>query len=114
MDSKSAVRMNGYFCSCNGPELTVLVFVVSGAQLSPHHAAAGSDATISPLVSLPVPALPEPQQPPRSARNLLTWRLISFGTRLVWNIQERLFQTRLGRFRLTLTEIQLIVFFCLR
>lgn len=68
----------------------MFVFVVPGAQLSPHHAAAGSDAAISPVVSLPVPALPEPQQPPRSAQTLLKWLkwLISIGTGLIWNIQN--------------------------
>lgn len=79
----------------DGPELTMFVFVVPGAQLSPHHAAAGSDAAVSPVVPLPLPALPEPQQPPRSAQTLQKWRLVSIGTGLVWNIQERLFETRL-------------------
>lgn len=41
--------------------------VLAGAHLSPHHAAAGSDAAVSPVLSFPLPALPEPQQPPRSA-----------------------------------------------
>lgn len=92
----------------------MLVFVVPGVQLSPHHAAAGSDAAISPVVSLPVPALPEPQQPPRSTQTLLKWWLISIGTGLVWNIWERLFQTRLPHFGLTLTEICLVRLFYLR
>lgn len=42
------------------------MFVLPGAHVSPHHAAAGSDATVSPVVPVPVPAVPEPQQPPRS------------------------------------------------
>lgn len=47
----------------------VLVAVVPGTHLSPHHAAAGSDAPVSPVISFPLPALPEPQQPPRSAES---------------------------------------------
>lgn len=49
-----------------------LVLVVPGAHLSPHHAAAGSDAAVSPVISSPLPALAEPQQPPRSAQPVAT------------------------------------------
>lgn len=55
-------------CVLDGPGTDgALVFVVPGAHLSPHHAAAGPDAAVSPVVSSALPALAEPQQPPRSA-----------------------------------------------
>lgn len=43
------------------------MLVVPGTHLSPHHAAAGPDASVPPVLAVALPALPEPQQPPRSA-----------------------------------------------
>lgn len=45
--------------------LLCVLFWAAGTSLPPHHAAAGSDATVSPVLALPLPAVPEPHQSPR-------------------------------------------------
>lgn len=92
----------------------MLVLVVPGTHLSPHHAAAGSDAAVSPLVSFPVPALPEPQQPPRSAESVDTagrcerWDASSLDYLATGEAVSMAASTR--RFCLTLKEICLMGF----